>query len=183
MRVISPLDLRRSLGAILDAASAGERFLVERDRRPVAMLVSVEDGQRLEPDADEARRRRLAALDRLEGLAATVPSLAVATGSSRPAAATRAVAVPVAAVPAAAAPAPPLPLPPPRFAAPAAPPPSAASLPMEQPRPPAASRDRSAGPRPPSPEHESAPAGTSPRTDRHQAERRRHAGEGLVGIG
>lgn len=72
MRVISPLDLRRSLGAILDAASAGERIVVERDRRPLAMLVSIEDGRRLEPDADEVRRRRLAALDRLEALASRV---------------------------------------------------------------------------------------------------------------
>ena len=68
MRVISPLDLRRSLGAILDAASAGEQILVERDRRPLAMLVSVEDGRRLDPDAGEARARRLAALERLEAL-------------------------------------------------------------------------------------------------------------------
>jgi antitoxin (DNA-binding transcriptional repressor) of toxin-antitoxin stability system len=66
MRVVTPLDLRRSLGAILDAASAGERFVIERDHRPLAMLVSVEDGQRLDPDADELRRRRLAALDRLD---------------------------------------------------------------------------------------------------------------------
>jgi antitoxin (DNA-binding transcriptional repressor) of toxin-antitoxin stability system len=66
MRVVTPLDLRRSLGAILDAASAGERIVIERDHRPLAMLVSVEDGQRLDPDADELRRRRLAALDRLD---------------------------------------------------------------------------------------------------------------------
>lgn len=66
MRVITPLDLRRSLGAILDAASAGERFVIERDRRPLAMLVSVEEGRRLDPDADELRRRRLAALDRID---------------------------------------------------------------------------------------------------------------------
>jgi len=65
MRVITPLDLRRSLGAILDAASAGERFVVERDHRPLAMLVSVEDGRRLDPDAEEVRQRRLAALDRI----------------------------------------------------------------------------------------------------------------------
>jgi antitoxin (DNA-binding transcriptional repressor) of toxin-antitoxin stability system len=65
MRVVSPLELRRSLGAILDAASAGERILVERDRRPVAMLVSVEDGRRLEDDPDERRTRAMAALDRL----------------------------------------------------------------------------------------------------------------------
>ena len=49
MKRISPLDLRRSLGSILDAASAGERFLIERDHRPLAMLVSVEDGARLYP--------------------------------------------------------------------------------------------------------------------------------------
>jgi len=65
MRVVTALDLRRSLGAILDAASAGERLVIERDHRPLAMLVSIEDGRRLDPDADELRRRRLAALDRI----------------------------------------------------------------------------------------------------------------------
>jgi antitoxin (DNA-binding transcriptional repressor) of toxin-antitoxin stability system len=68
MRTISPLDLRRSLGSILDAASAGERFLIERDHRPVAILVSVEDGRRLDGDPGERRRRALAALDRLEAI-------------------------------------------------------------------------------------------------------------------
>jgi antitoxin (DNA-binding transcriptional repressor) of toxin-antitoxin stability system len=66
MRVVTPLDLRRGLGAILDAASAGERFVIERDHRPLAMLISVEDGRRLDPDADELRRRRLAALERID---------------------------------------------------------------------------------------------------------------------
>ncbi len=68
MRTISPLDLRRSLGAILDEASAGQRFLVERDHRPVAMVVSVEDGRRLDGDPEERRRRAVATLDRLEAL-------------------------------------------------------------------------------------------------------------------
>lgn len=63
------MDLRRSLGAILDAASAGERFLIERDHRPLAVLVSVEEGQRLDESAEEIRRRRLAALDRLDEIA------------------------------------------------------------------------------------------------------------------
>jgi antitoxin (DNA-binding transcriptional repressor) of toxin-antitoxin stability system len=68
MRTVSPLDLRRSLGRILDEASAGERFLIERDHRPLAMLVSVEDGRRLEPDVEDRRRRALEALDRLARL-------------------------------------------------------------------------------------------------------------------
>ena len=68
MRTISPLDLRRSLGSILDAASAGERFLIERDHRPVAVLVSVEEARRLDGDPEERRRRAIAALDRLEAI-------------------------------------------------------------------------------------------------------------------
>ena len=63
MRYITPMDLRRSLGSILDAASAGERFIVERDHRPLAMIVSVEEGSRLEGSAEERRARILAALD------------------------------------------------------------------------------------------------------------------------
>lgn len=70
MRVLTALDLRRQLGRILDDASAGERFLIERDHRPLAMLVSVEDGRRLDEDTDERRRRALAALDRLTDLGA-----------------------------------------------------------------------------------------------------------------
>ncbi len=67
MRTVTPLDLRRSLGAILDAASAGERLLIERDHRPIAVLVSVEDGRRLD-DVNGRRARALEALDRLEAL-------------------------------------------------------------------------------------------------------------------
>ena len=77
MRRITPLDLRRSLGSILDAASAGERFLVERDHRPLAMIVSIEDGQRLDESKEELRKRRLAAMARIdarrERLARTLP--------------------------------------------------------------------------------------------------------------
>ena len=71
MRSISPLDLRRSLGSILDAASAGERFLIERDHHPVAVLVSVEDGRRLDRDPEGRRQRALSALDRLEAIGRT----------------------------------------------------------------------------------------------------------------
>src|SRR5687768_17485394 len=65
MRTVTAMDLRKRLGEILDAASAGERILIERDHKPLAYLVSVEDGERLEPDKEEVKRRRLEALDRL----------------------------------------------------------------------------------------------------------------------
>jgi antitoxin (DNA-binding transcriptional repressor) of toxin-antitoxin stability system len=60
------MDLRRSLGRILDEASAGERFLIERDHKPLAVLVSVDEAQRLEPDAHEVRRQREVAWDALD---------------------------------------------------------------------------------------------------------------------
>ncbi len=66
MRTITALELRGKLGELLDAASAGERILIERDHRPMAVLVSVEDAQRLDDDAEERKRRALAALDRLD---------------------------------------------------------------------------------------------------------------------
>jgi prevent-host-death family protein len=66
MKTVTPMDLRRSLGRILDEASAGERFLIERDHRPLAVLVSVEEAARLEPDKEEVRRQREAAWDALE---------------------------------------------------------------------------------------------------------------------
>ncbi len=69
MRSVSALILRKKLGEILDAASAGERILIERDRRPVAVLVSYEDAQRLEESREERLQRSTAALDRLEALA------------------------------------------------------------------------------------------------------------------
>ena len=60
------MDLRRSLGRILDEASAGERFLIERDHKPLAVLVSVEDASRLESDPEEMLERRQAAYEALE---------------------------------------------------------------------------------------------------------------------
>lgn len=59
------MDMRKKLGEILDAASAGERILIERDQKPLAYLVSVEDGRRLDPDREERIKRRLEALDAL----------------------------------------------------------------------------------------------------------------------
>lgn len=66
MKTVTPLDLRRSLGRILDEASAGERFLIERDHRPLAVLVSVEDAARLDEDEDDLAARRQAAFDALD---------------------------------------------------------------------------------------------------------------------
>jgi prevent-host-death family protein len=62
------MDMRKRLGEILDAASAGERILIERDHRPLAYLISVEDAQRLDPDREELLAQRMAALDRLMAL-------------------------------------------------------------------------------------------------------------------
>ena len=55
-RTISALDLRKKLGEILDRAAAGERIVVERDRRPLAMLVSYVEGQRHEESSEQRRR-------------------------------------------------------------------------------------------------------------------------------
>lgn len=72
MRTVTPTDMRKRLGEILDAASAGERILIERDHKPLAILVPVEDGERLDEAADALRRRRLEAMDRLDALAARI---------------------------------------------------------------------------------------------------------------
>jgi len=69
MRVVTPTDLRKRLGELLDAASAGERIQIERDHRPLAVLVSIEDGRHLDEDREATIKRRLAALDRLDAFA------------------------------------------------------------------------------------------------------------------
>lgn len=63
------MDLRRKMGEWLDRASAGERIVIERDHRPMAILVPYEDGTRLDQPDEEMIKRRLAALDRLEAFA------------------------------------------------------------------------------------------------------------------
>src|SRR5450759_2324568 len=65
MRTVSALDVRKHLGELLDAASAGERIVIERDRRPMAVLVSYEDAQGLDESAEDRVKRTLAALDEL----------------------------------------------------------------------------------------------------------------------
>ena len=66
--IVTAGALRARLGEVLDRASAGERITIERDHRPLAVLVSPEDAARLEPDEDERMKRRLEALDRLDAL-------------------------------------------------------------------------------------------------------------------
>lgn len=68
MRVVTPTDMRKRLGEILDSASAGERILIERDHKPIAWLISPEDGRRFDEDQEAQVARSLAALDRLREL-------------------------------------------------------------------------------------------------------------------
>jgi prevent-host-death family protein len=63
------MDLRARMGELLDLASAGEHIVVERGRRPMAVLVPYEDALRLQASPEDARARALAALDRLDDLA------------------------------------------------------------------------------------------------------------------
>lgn len=65
MRTVTAMALRAHLGELLDAASSGERIAIERDHKPMALLVPYEDRARLDMDELERRRRSLEALDRL----------------------------------------------------------------------------------------------------------------------
>lgn len=65
MRSVTAMALRARLGEILDAASAGERIVIERDHKPMALLVPYEDAARLETDEQERIKQSLEALDRL----------------------------------------------------------------------------------------------------------------------
>ena len=65
--------LRARLGEVLDRASAGERIVIERDHKPLAVLVSCEDAARIDPD-EKRVARRLAALDRLDALRGVSPA-------------------------------------------------------------------------------------------------------------
>lgn len=65
MRSVTAMALRARLGEILDAASAGERIVIERDHKPMALLVPYEDAARLDTDEQQRIAISLAALDRL----------------------------------------------------------------------------------------------------------------------
>lgn len=59
------MDLRRRLGEALDQAAGGERIVIERDRRPMAVLVPFTEAN-LADETDEQRRLRVdAALESL----------------------------------------------------------------------------------------------------------------------
>lgn len=66
MRTVTAMDMRKRLGEILDAAAAGERIMIERDGRPMAVLVTPEAADRLDEDEQARIQRGLAALDRLD---------------------------------------------------------------------------------------------------------------------
>lgn len=66
MRTVTATELRAKLGEILDAASAGEKILIERDHKPLAFLISPEEEAARDAAEREARiARQLEALDRL----------------------------------------------------------------------------------------------------------------------
>lgn len=65
MRVMTATELRARLGEALNRASAGERILIERDHRPLAVLVTPEDAARLDESAKERAQRVERALARL----------------------------------------------------------------------------------------------------------------------
>jgi prevent-host-death family protein len=66
MRVVTATQLRARLGEILDAASAGEKILIERDHKPLAYLISPEEEAARDATAREERiERQIDALHRL----------------------------------------------------------------------------------------------------------------------
>lgn len=60
------MELRRRLGETLDQAAAGERIVVERDRRPLAVIVPYSASALRSETAEERREHLRRALDQLE---------------------------------------------------------------------------------------------------------------------
>jgi prevent-host-death family protein len=69
MRTITAMDLRRRLGEALDQAAAGERIVIERDRRPLAVLVPYSEAAASGESEQERLSRIDAAFDRLDAFA------------------------------------------------------------------------------------------------------------------
>jgi len=73
MRTVNALEIRNRLGALLDDLErSGEPIVVNKGRRPRAVLITVEDFQRRFVDRQTEERRR-ALLDRVK--AARAPSV------------------------------------------------------------------------------------------------------------
>lgn len=75
MRTVTAMDLRRRLGEILDAAAVGEPITIERDGRPMAVLVTPEAAARLGESEPARMQRVLATLDRLDAFRARMARL------------------------------------------------------------------------------------------------------------
>ena len=63
MKRVNALTLRQSLGAVLDDLDAGEPILVEKARRPRAVLISLEDYRERFVDRIAADERRALAAE------------------------------------------------------------------------------------------------------------------------
>ena len=66
MRTISAMDLRKRLGETLDRAAAGERIVIERDRRPLAVIVPYSEATAGGTSAEERREQMRLALQQLD---------------------------------------------------------------------------------------------------------------------
>jgi prevent-host-death family protein len=71
MKTVSALEMRKNFGQLLDEAAAGERIIIERAGQPRAILVPMEDVDRVDPEARRAERRD--ALDELIRMAKRRP--------------------------------------------------------------------------------------------------------------
>lgn len=69
------MDVRRRLGEILDAAAAGEQITIERDGRPMAVLVTPEAAARLDEDEQARITRALESIDRMDEFRARMARL------------------------------------------------------------------------------------------------------------
>lgn len=63
------MELRKRLGETLDLAAAGERIIIERDRRPLAVLVPYSQAALSDESEPERLARIDAAFDRLDAFA------------------------------------------------------------------------------------------------------------------
>jgi len=71
MKTVSALEVRRSLGRILDEAAAGEQIVIERAGQPIAALIPMSDFR--EVSVDTRRQRRLDAIAEIQRLARRYP--------------------------------------------------------------------------------------------------------------